>query len=79
MELSGNRDRCFHKISVCTYYQHIRSIGCAATFTYELEVFTNVIKALKICAAPSSLFQNNDKRVVILKNRMINLPLFHTS
>lgn len=67
------------KISIRVYNQHIRSVGCAPALVYKLEIFADVIKTLGISTAPSPLFQNNDKRVVVLKNRMINFSLFDTS
>ena len=64
-----DRDRGSREISVGRDDEHVSCIGTAPALVNELKGFVGFVGAVRICTPPTSLFQYQDKLIMILKNR----------
>ena len=71
-----DRDRGSREISVGRDDEHVSCIGTAPALVNELKGFVGFVGAVRICTPPTSLFQYQDKLIMILKNRVVDGSCF---
>jgi hypothetical protein len=79
VESSGDGCGSFHKVSVGIDDEHVGGVCGTTLFIDEFEGLTCVVEAFWICTAPSALFQDEDKRIIILQDWMVDGSLFNAT
>lgn len=79
MKSFGDRCGSFQEISISIDNEHVCCIGGSSPFINETEGFAGFIQAILVGVTLTPLLKDENQRVTILKNRMIDGSFFDTA